>query len=187
MRVRPRATAATISAPMRRACGALLGGHRRRRRGRQDGKTELRPVKAAPAGKGAQPARQTISFRRQTIASGDRGRAVGRDQAARHQVLEMGEHRQAGSADQPRIEADIDRPHQGRDVGGAFGEAVQDRRLAAAAVVDIVAHEPAGIVDRPAMTRKVDGLLARAELVAANSCSRSSRRPAARRPRSPRP
>ena len=35
---------------------------------------------------------------------GDRGRAVGRDRAARHQILQMRQHRHAGGLEQARIE-----------------------------------------------------------------------------------
>ena len=49
------------------------------------------------------------SAARQAIAAGDRGRAVGRDRAARHQILQMRQHRHAGGLDQPRIEIDVDR------------------------------------------------------------------------------
>ena len=40
----------------------------------------------------------------QPITPGDRGRPVGRDRAARHQILQMRQHRHAGGLEQARIE-----------------------------------------------------------------------------------
>ena len=84
---------------------------------------------------------------------------------ARNHVLQMGEHRQAGGAGQTRVEADIDRAHQGRDVGRPLGQPVQDRRLAALAVADIGLHEARRVADDVAMARQIDALVAAGELV----------------------
>ena len=56
----------------------------------------------------------------QAVDAVDRRLAVGLDHAARHQILQMRQHRQAGSAGQARIDADIDRAHDRRDVGRAL-------------------------------------------------------------------
>ena len=101
----------------------------------------------------------------QAIDAGDRRRALGRDEAARHQVLEMGEHRQPGGAGEARIEPDIDRPHQGRDVGRALAEPVQDRRLAAMPVVDVLAHETRRVAYGAAVAGQIEPLVAPRELV----------------------
>ena len=99
----------------------------------------------------------------------------------------MRQHRQAGGPGQPRIETDIDRPHQRRDVGLALGEAMQDRRLAAVAVPDVTRDEARRVADHVAVARQVDGLRPRRRACRARPCSRSSRRPAAPRSRSTSP
>ena len=48
--------------------------------------------------------------------------------------LEMGQHREPGSAGEARIEPDIDRSDQGRNVGLALVEPMQDRGFAAVPV-----------------------------------------------------
>ncbi len=52
------------------------------------------------------------------------------------QILQMRQHGIAGRARQPRVDADIDRAHEGRNVGLALGEAVQDRGFAGLAMAD---------------------------------------------------
>ena len=97
-------------------------------------KQPVRPKPLRPAGKG--------QFG-QAVGAADRRRAFGRDDAARDQILEMRQHGKRGGAGQPRIEPDIDRPHQRRDVGGAFAEPPQDRCLAALPVADVAAARSA--------------------------------------------
>ena len=80
------------------------------------------------------PIRYSLFAIRQTVAPPDHGITIRRHNAARDQVFQMRQHRIAGSTGQPRIEADIDRAHHGRDVGLALGEAMQDRGFARAAV-----------------------------------------------------
>ncbi len=94
----------------------------------------------------------------QTVSAADRRRALGRDHAARDQVFQMGQYRQRSRAGEPRIEPDIDRPHQRRDVGRAFAEPPQDRFLATLPVTDIALHEARRVAHRSAVAGEVDRL-----------------------------
>ena len=182
---RPRATAATTSAPMPRASQACSTTSTTR----AGDAPEPEPRSQRRQKKPPQPQarRRNSVSRAKPINAVDRRRAVGRDDAARHQILQMRQHRQAGGAGQPRIDADIDRAHDGRDVGLALAEPVQDRGLARLAMQDVVVDEARRVGDRRAVAGEIDRLAALGELVAARPCSRSWRRRAARRSRSPRP
>ena len=72
----------------------------------------------------------------------------------------MRQHREPGRANEARIKSDIDRAHDGRDVGRAFGEPVQNRSFAGLPVSDVKLNETPGIADGAAMPGKVRGLRA---------------------------
>ena len=94
----------------------------------------------------------------QAIGAGDGRRALGRDDTARDQILEMRQDGKRSRAGEPRIEPDIDRPHQRRDVGGAFAEPAQDRFLAALPVGDIALNETRRVTHEAAVTGQIDRL-----------------------------
>jgi hypothetical protein len=76
----------------------------------------------------------------------------------------MRQHGECGRASQPRINADIDRPHQRGDIGGAFSKPPQDRNLARLPVADIALHEARRVLHRPAVAGEVDRLVSPREL-----------------------
>ena len=83
---------------------------------------------------------------------GERGPLPSRDEAARGQVLEMGERGEPGGADEPGIEADIDLLD---DLGNRRRpglEARENRRLALAPMAQQCAHVPARVPHRPGVT-----------------------------------
>ena len=94
-----------------------------------------------------------------------RRRALGRNDAAGDEVLEMGEDREPGGAGERRLQALVDRRHHLGDGAVAGGEAVEDRGLALAAVMGERAHHPLRLGHRPAVPRPVQRLVAPAELV----------------------
>jgi hypothetical protein len=77
----------------------------------------------------------------------------------------MRQHRQSGGAGKPWVEADIDRLDDGRDVGCAFAEPVQDRSFAAVAVADQKLHVARRVGHRRAMAGQIERLAAPRELV----------------------
>ena len=122
---RRHATARSISAPTPRASAPA---RRNRGRVRQPGAGRAaagRAPEGTGQGRAQEPAEGAAQGRaerqsdRQSVAAAGRRRAVGRDLAARDQVLEMRQHRQAGRPGEPRIEPDIDVAHHRRDVGFA--------------------------------------------------------------------
>ncbi len=115
-----------------------------------------------PAPPPHQPAGQGVG---QAINAVDRRRAFGRDHAARHQIFHMRQHRQSGGAGKPRVEPDIDRLDDGRDVGCALAEPVQDRSFAALAVADQKLHVARSVAHRHAMAGEVERLAAARQLV----------------------
>jgi len=124
---------------------------------------------------------------RQAVAPIDRGRALRRDQAARAEILQMRQDRKPGRLGEPRIEPDIDRSHQRRDVGFAGGEALEDRRLAGAAVRDVLLHETRRIPHRATVAWKVQRLRPAAELlerrhIIAHGANRAAPRSGSTRP-----
>ena len=94
----------------------------------------------------------------------DGRRAVGPDQTAHDQILQMREHRQAGGAGQPRIDADINRAHDGGDIGRALAGPVQNRGLARLAVQNVVMDEARRIRDRGSVAGEVKTSSRRASL-----------------------
>ena len=75
------------------------------------------------------------------------------------------EHREPGGAGEARIEADIDRFDDGRNVGRALAEPVQDRGFAAVPVRDQMLDVTRRIADRVAVAGQIDRLAAFGELV----------------------
>jgi uncharacterized protein (DUF1499 family) len=90
----------------------------------------------------------------------DRCRPVGRDETARDQILHMRQHRERGRAGQPRVDADIDRAHDCRDVGRALVQPMQDRGFARLAVQDVIIHEALGFRNGRPVPREVQILVA---------------------------
>src|SRR5260221_364393 len=86
--------------------------------------------------------------------------AVGRHDAARDQILQMRQHGIAGGTGQPRVDADIDRAHDGGNIGFAFGEAMQDRGLAGPAVADQETHIARSFRDFRPVAREIQILVA---------------------------
>ena len=82
----------------------------------------------------ASHARNDAVTSRHPIRAPDHRIAVRRHDPARDQVFQMRQHGIAGGIRQPRVDADIDRAHHGRDVGLALGKAMQDRGFAGLAV-----------------------------------------------------
>src|SRR5262249_39465775 len=77
----------------------------------------------------------------------------------------MREDRQPGRPRQARIEPDIDRAYQGRNVGRALVQPVQDRFLAAAAMADVGFDEARRLPDHVAVARQIEALGTTRELV----------------------
>src|SRR3954453_7153327 len=97
---------------------------------------------------------------RQPVAAPDHRVAVGRNDAARDQILQMRQHGIAGRAGQPRIDADIDRAHHGRNIRFAFGETMQDRGFAGLTVPDQETHVAPPFRDFRSVAGKIQILLA---------------------------
>ena len=76
----------------------------------------------------------------------------------------MRQHRVSRCADEARIEPDINGAYDGRDIGRALGEPVQDRGLAGVAMLDVGRDEVGRIADFAAMAGQVDRLGAVREL-----------------------
>ena len=76
----------------------------------------------------------------QPVRPADHRIAIGRNDPARDQILQMRQHGIAGRRRQPRVDADIDRAHHGRNIRLALGEAMQDRGLARLAMPDQETH-----------------------------------------------
>ena len=151
-------------------------------------KPERPPAPPPPAKKGA-PGKK--DRRSRVTPSGSGRRSPARPSVATtprvDQILEMGENGKSGRLHEPRIEPDIDRAHDRRDVGLALGQPVQDRGLARLAVADVVLHEARRLAHRAAVAGQIDRPRSAARAFAATPCSRSSRRPAAPPPASTRP
>ncbi len=77
----------------------------------------------------------------------------------------MRQHGKAGAADQPRIDADIDRAHQRRDIGGLFAKPVQDRGFARLPVTDELRGKTWRVFHRAAVTGKISVLGTAGELL----------------------
>ena len=77
----------------------------------------------------------------------------------------MRQHGEPGGAGEARIKPDIDRFDDGRDVGCALAEPVQDRGFAAVPVRDQMLHVPRRIADRVAVAGQIERLAAFCELV----------------------
>ena len=104
----------------RRQCrpgGSPAGRHRRPRR-------HPRAPETGQAAGQAGPEKDPSAPRRQAVAAEDRRRPVGGDEAARHQVFQMGEGGQPGRPGEPGIEPDIDCAHQCRNIGLALVQAM---------------------------------------------------------------
>src|SRR6202051_3475646 len=129
---------------------------RHRRRAGLAAETGARAGKTSAGGQGRA---------RQAIGAGDRRRPVGQNGAARNQLLPMRQHRQPGGADQTRIEADIARFDDGRNVGCALAKPVQDRGFAAVPVLDQVLDVTLRIAHRVAVAGQINRLAALGELV----------------------
>ena len=86
----------------------------------------------------------------------ERRRSIGRDEAARDQILEMGEHRESGGSDEGRLESLIDRRDDRRNGAVSRGEAIEDRGLTLAAMVGEGSQEALRVADRTAMAGPVE-------------------------------
>ena len=93
----------------------------------------------------------------------------------------MREHRERCRADEARIEPDIDRPHQCRDVRRALAEAAQDRRLASLRDARSVSARSAAPRARGRRARADRSARFAGRAWRGNPCNRSSRHPVARR------
>ena len=89
--------------------------------------------------------------------------AIGHDQAAGDQIFKMSKDGQSGRLGQPRVQADIDRPHNGRNIRLPFGQPAQDGRFAGLTVVDVGTHEALRLPHRSTMARQIDRFRTRRE------------------------
>lgn len=140
--------------PVRRLSGCLSLSESSRRDGCEGGAASVRldPGPAPPVS----PADAGALSGGEAEVPVDGRRAVGDDPAGLDQMLQMGQDREGGGADQAWVEADIDAAHQFRNGRGGSLEPAQDRRLAGDAMVEIVAHEGGRVAHGAAMPRQID-------------------------------
>src|SRR5262249_57778364 len=91
------------------------GGGTPRRGPRRTGRQE-RPAE------GRQAAAQGRSARGKAINAGNGRHPLRRDASAGYKILKVSERREARRAREPRVEPDVDRTHNRRNIGLALGE-----------------------------------------------------------------
>ena len=173
VRIRPARQGATVDIRSARALRPRRPRRQRQTRARADRRHRRRGIcrktgaAAAPAKAGAcNGCREAGSARCEAIAGVERGRtAFGRDNSTCHQIFEVSERRQARGPDEARIDPDIDRADEARDVGFSCAKPAQDRRFARQPVPDIGGNKSLRVADHVAMAGEVNALRPRREPV----------------------